>query len=101
MKKVILGKLYDTETAEYIGSYQYSKPNDFEYEREVLYKKKTGEYFLYGEGGPKSKYVKVVGQNEWSGGEKIIPMDVESAKEWAEEHLDGDAYIAAFGDVEE
>ena len=41
------------------------------------------------------------GQNEWSGGKKIQLLSRETAMEWAEEHLDGDEYIAAFGDPEE
>lgn len=48
-----------------------------------------------------TKYAVSVGQNEWSGGEKIIPLDLDSAQKWAEEHLNGDAYIAAFGEPEE
>ncbi|MBQ6343937.1 MAG: hypothetical protein IJI41_12490 [Anaerolineaceae bacterium] len=63
--------------------------------------KKNGEFFLYGEGGPLSKYQKQVGMNEWSGGEVIIPMTIEDARDWAEEHLDADDYVKVFGDPEE
>ena len=48
-----------------------------------------------------TKYAVCVAQNEWSGGEKIIPLDLDSAQKWAEEHLDGDEYIRAFGEPEE
>jgi hypothetical protein len=37
---------------------------------EELYRKRTGEYFLYGEGGPMSKYSRQVEQNGWAEGEK-------------------------------
>ncbi len=97
MKKIINGKLYDTATATLIGSDQYSNPGDFDYWCEILYRKKNGEYFLCGEGGARSQYSRQTGLNEWSGGETIIPMDVIEAKEWAESHLDADAYINAFG----
>ena len=100
MKKIIKGKRYDTDSAKEIGYDYFSHPGDFTYWRETLYRKNTGEYFLYGEGGPASKYAEVVGQNEWMGGEKIIPLSTETAKAWAEEHLTADEYEAAFGDPE-
>lgn len=101
MKKVICGKLYSTDTAMLVGEFQYSKPRDFEYLWEGLYRKKTGEYFLAGKGGPNSCYAEPVGTNEWSGGESIAPMSVSEAKEWTEKHLDADTYIAEFGEPEE
>lgn len=97
MKKIINGKLYDTTTARCLGSDSYSNRRDFHYWSEELYVKRTGEYFLYGEGGPMSRYAETVGQNEWSGGEKIIPLSPAKAREWAEEHLSADEYEAAFG----
>ncbi len=101
MKKVISGALYDTETAKLLGEDSYSNPGDFQYWVETLYRTKSGKYFLHGKGGAMTKYAVSVGLNEWSGGEKIIPLDLESAQAWAEEHLDGDEYIRAFGEPEE
>lgn len=101
MKKVINGSLYDTETAKLLGEDSYSNPRDFAHWRESLYRTKSGKYFLHGEGGAMTKYAVCVGQNEWSSGEKIIPLDLDSAQKWAEEHLDGDEYIKAFGEPEE
>ena len=101
MKSIIGGKLYDTKTAVFVGSYQYSYPNDFEYYYEALYRKKNGEYFLYGKGGCRSCYSKSVSSNSCSGGEEIIPMDLEEAKEWAEAKLDTDDYIKEFGEPAE
>lgn len=102
MKKVINGKMYNTETAKKVGSwgneYYY---NDFRWCAEELYKKKTGEFFLHGNGGAMSKYSVSCGQNSWSGGEEIIPMTDSEAKEWAEKHLDADEYEEIFGEVEE
>lgn len=48
-----------------------------------------------------TKYAVSMGQNSWSGGEKIIPLSAESARKWAEEHLDADDYEAIFGTPEE
>lgn len=101
MKKVISGALYDTETAKLLGNYSYSNPGDFGHWKEALYRTKSGKYFLHGSGGPMTKYAVSIGLNEWSGGEKIIPLDLESAQKWAEERLDGDEYIRAFGEPEE
>lgn len=102
MKKIIKNKVYDTETAKRIGEYE---PNpyrsDFHWFCETLYQKKTGEFFLHGEGNAASRYSKSCGQNEWCGSEKIIPLSYEEARGWVEKHLDADDYIAVFGEPEE
>ena len=101
MKKIIKGKKYDTDTAELVGEYQYSYPRDFNYCREELYRKRTGEFFLYGTGGPLSKYREATGQNEWSGSEVIAPLDLVDAKDWVEENCNADKYEELFGTVED
>lgn len=102
MKKIIEGKVYDTEKAKKVASWysDYSR-NDFHYYEEELYKKKTGEFFLYGEGNAASPYSRSCGQNEWCGGEKIVPLTFKEAQEWAEKHLDGDDYCDIFGEPDE
>lgn len=93
MKKVIKGKLYDTETAKLVGEYDNGKfTNDFGYYSEDLYQKRTGEFFICGIGGAFTKY---------DGVETITPVSYEDAQRWAEEHLDGDDYIEIFGEPEE
>ena len=101
MKKIIKNRLYDTDKAKLIGEYAFSNRTDFNFFEESLYCKKTGEYFLYCVGGPLSKYATETGANEVSGSEKIIPLEEEDAKMWAEKHLDTDTYIKEFGDVAE
>lgn len=97
MKKAINNKIYDTNTAINVGEWWNKLPyNDLNFCSETLYRKKTGEFFLHGEGGPMSKYVVQIGNNEWGGGEKIIPLSYEAAQKWAEEHLDGDEYAKIF-----
>lgn len=95
MKKVIKGKLYDTDKARRLGF--DGQGDGFSRWYEELYQKRTGEFFLYGEGGPMTRYAVSVRDNEWCGGEKIIPLSVDKARAWAEEHLDADAYAAIFG----
>lgn len=48
MKKIINGKMYNTETAEKLTSWEHSYRSQVDWYEEMLYKKKTGEYFLYG-----------------------------------------------------
>ena len=102
MKKIINGKVYDTETAKGLGSWGNGGTwRDFGHMEETLYRKKTGEFFLHGEGGPMTQYAQPAGQNSWSGGERIMPMTFAEARKWAEEHLDGDEYEQIFGAVAE
>lgn len=102
MKKIINGKSYDTNTAERVGSWDNGYPcTDFSYCSEDLYRKRTGEFFLHGEGGALSRYAEVCGDNRWSSGGRIIPLTYAAAQKWAEENLDGDKYEAIFGEVAE
>ncbi len=101
MKKIINNKVYDTKTAKKMGSWDNNKYGSFEYTHEVLYQKKTGEFFLYGEGGPMSRYAEPSGSNGWTSGEKIMPLTYAQAQKWAEEHLDGDEYEEIFGEIVE
>lgn len=102
MKKIVKGKAYDTKTAKEVGFYSNGGGwRDFSHIEETLYRKKNGEFFLYGEGGPMTKYAESTGQNSWSGGSRIIPLTFESARDWAEKKLDADEYEAIFGEVEE
>lgn len=99
MKKVIKGKKYNTETAKFVGSYGINLADRFARMEECLYRKRTGEYFLHGEGGPWSKYGISLNLNECCGGEEIIPLTHEEAREWAETHLSVDEYEKEFGEV--
>ena len=95
MKKVIDGKLYNTETAKELG--HDGGGDRFSRWHEELYQKRTGEFFIYGEGGPMTRYAVSISDNSWSGGSKIIPLSVGKAREWAEEHLDAEEYAEIFG----
>ena len=102
MKKIINQKRYDTDTAQERGYWEnnYGR-TDFHWCAETLYQKKTGEFFLHGEGNAASKYAESCGNNSWCGGEKIIPVDYETAREWAEKHLEADEYESIFGEISE
>lgn len=102
MKKIINGKLYNTETAKVLGYWDNDLSiRDFNFCSEKLFLKKTGEYFLFGNGGANSKYSRSCGQNEWCGDSKIIPLTESEARDWSETHLNADEYIEIWGEPEE
>ena len=96
MKKIINGKLYNTETAKEIGSWWNGYgSSEFNHCAETLYQKNNGEYFMYGRGGALSIYAETHGSDVgW--GNCIVPMTDKEARAWAEEHLNADEYLEAF-----
>lgn len=101
MNKIINGKRYDTDTAKFIGHAERSHPRDINYWAEDLYLKKTGEFFIHGVGGANTRYAQPAEQNWRSGGEKIRPLSLKEAQEWAEKYLSADKYEEIFGILEE
>lgn len=97
MRKIINGRMYDSETATFVGTYteisNYGVFNWEYYLRECLYKKKTGEFFFVREEMDEAENPFRI--------DDIIPVTIEEAKLWGEKHLDPDDYIACFGEVEE
>lgn len=86
MKKVIEKKMYNTETAELIHSWDNGLyGNDFGSCEEILYLTKKGTYFIAGSGGAKSKYATSYG-NSTGGGESIEIVSKSEAIEWLESH---------------
>ena len=101
MKRIINGRRYDTDTAREVASCSHGDgPRDFRYYSETLYCKRSGEYFLAGEGGPMTKYARPVG-NARTGGENVFPLTYEQARDWAEREMDADDYEAEFGPAPE
>lgn len=96
MKKIINGRRYDTDSAKYLAE-DGDFSSDEGYWREVLYRKNTGEYFLYGTGGPATKYAEPDGVNSWIDGERIMPMSLDEAKAWAKGHIGDAHYDDIFG----
>ena len=100
MRKIIGGKMYDTDTAKKVGEWDNQRYGDFQYCAETLYQKRTGEFFLYGESGPAGRYAESAG-NMMKSGKAIVPMTYNEAREWVENNLDADDYEALFGEVTE
>lgn len=101
MKKIIAGRMYNTDTATCLGVCEQGMPTDFSYHCEAIYRKQSGEYFLAGEGGPLTRYARAIDNNNWSGGSCITPLTDEEARRWAELNLCADDYIDIFGMPEE
>ena len=88
MNKIIKGKRYNTESAVHLANWDNGLGNnDLNYCRGELYRTRSGNYFLYGTSGRV--------------GADIEPLSFDEAKEWAEQHLDGDEYEVIFGIIEE
>lgn len=101
MKAIINRRLYDTTTAKKIGDHSNNlSASDFNHFSETLYRKRNGEFFLWGEGGPMTKYAEADG-NMTCSGFAIIPMEIDEAKDWVEAYLSVDTYIELFGEPEE
>lgn len=96
MKKVINGKLCNTETAKLIGEYGENQSSSLDWIYERLFRTKSGVYFIAGEGGSRSVYGEQIDCNSWSSGENIHILSEQAAREWAENHLTADEYIAEF-----
>ncbi len=97
MKTIIDGKVYDTSTAVRVGYWSNGLTfRDPDSKEETLYLKRTGEYFIYGEGGRNTNYAERI-RGGWRGGVLVTPLTYEEARQWAEEHLSPDAYEIAFG----
>jgi hypothetical protein len=96
VKKIIGGKKYDTDTAKELGydnniGGDILARTDFDFEESKLYRKKTGEYFIYRFGGARTPYSEGY----------IRPCTEEEAKAWAEVHMSVDDYETLWGEVGE
>lgn len=101
MRKVICGRMFDTETAKKLGEWNSKMKGILNYDRafnnsyggyweEAVYRKETGEYFLYS-----WSYI-----DTGTGGHLEL-LSESDAKKILMQMLDGDQYEAIFGKVKE
>ena len=83
--QVIDNKRYDTNTAKLCGVFKENIGTEKGFS-ETLYRKRSGEYFLYAEGAWKSQYA-VTKQGKRTGGEHILPLSYDDALRWAGDHM--------------
>lgn len=91
MKKVINGKIYNTDTATRVANWDNNLPtNDFGYCNEDLYITSKGTYFVAGMGGALSIYAEAYGNGRASGS-SIELLTKADALEWCEmRNIDAD-----------
>ena len=102
MKSIIAGRMYNTDTATLVARVEnMADVRNFRYKNEELYRKKKGQWFLFGEGHALSEYGKSYGDNTYGWWETIIPYNDDDAKMWLEDNNKVDEYIEYFGMPEE
>lgn len=84
MKKIIMGKVYDTETAREVGYFNDQPTGNV---AEYLFRKKTGEFF-------------VKRWDAWNG-DSILPITYTEAQDWLEKHGSAEQYAAVFGEPDD
>lgn len=102
MRKIINGKIYDTETAEEIARTcaDVLSASDFNFWRETLYLTKKGQYFLHGEGHALTKYATQRGNGSgW--GETIILMNSAEVLKWFEFRMIDDEIVKQHFEIQE
>ena len=103
MKHIIAGRIYNTETAIRICELpcRFYK-GDFQYHDTDLYRTRNGNYFIAGQGGPASMWAEPCGNNGYSGGSGIRPVDTDTAMRYAETaELSPEEMVAAGFDIQE
>ena len=85
MKRVVDGRLYDSDTAELIHQWWngYST-RDFKHCEESLYRTTKGAWFLVGEGGAMSAYAEPI-SGGMIGGCALVPLSDREAQRWLED----------------
>lgn len=93
MRKILKNLVYDTETANLVGC-STNAPKS-----EKLYRKKTGEYFLYVKSGAIEKYNAPLRHTDPKTREAILPLEDKDAQAWAKENLTDENYRAEFVEI--
>lgn len=105
MKRIINGKMYNTETATHIGFWDNELyVTDFNYQGCDLYRKKTGEYFLLSNRGGLPPCLDFTYFEELRSGGKFDVMFIlteAQAKKFVETYLSPEKYEEVFGVVDE
>jgi len=86
MKKIIDGKIYNTDTAALIGELECTyNHGDFHYHDTALYRSPRGAYFLAGDGNAYSMWGHAVGDNGRGGGSGLCIINKSDARYYAEQ----------------
>ena len=87
MRRVVGGRIYDTETAKFIATVAQRSQGNFDDEFTQLFQTKKGAFFLAGTGGGCSRWrEKAPDGNGWVDGEGLTPISAEIARPLVELH---------------
>jgi len=87
MKKVVKGRIIDTDKMVKVSEVRFGNVTDYNYVWETLYfDPESKSFYLYGRGGAASRYAEPVGINQWSEGEKLLRLTKGLALQWLEEN---------------
>lgn len=89
MQKIINGKRYNTETAKEVAYTQ--KGEGFTFQHEALFLTKTGNWFLYYDGGAFTKYSVILPDGNQGGSAGIKVYTPDQAYEWLERNDEPEA----------
>ena len=100
MKRVVDGKVYDTDTAKLVYEYSRGFSGVARFIYEGLYKTKLGRFFIEYSGGPYSVYGECEGSTV-SGSSGIRVVDADEAMKWCERHHCPVEIMASYFTLEE
>jgi len=87
MKKVVKGRIIDTDKMVKVSEVRFGNVTDYNYVWETLYfDPESKSFYLYGRGGAASRYAEAVGVNQWSEGEKLMKITKGLTLQWLEEN---------------
>ena len=87
MKKVVKGRIIDTDKMVKVSEVRFGNVTDYNYVWETLYfDPESKSFYLYGRGGAASRYAEAVGVNQWSEGEKLMKITKGLTLRWLEEN---------------
>lgn len=98
MKHIINGKRYDTQaplTKEIASWSNGFGVSDFRGCTETLYRTGRGAFFLYGKGGPMTRWSRSYGTMH-TDGSGIMPLSRQEAQAWCETHHQNEALETYF-----
>ena len=96
VSKRIDGRTYNTQSAYCIWTrVPYADRYDWNYYEEGLFVKRTGEFFIAGEGF--GAYSTEYEDGSWGAGEDVLPLDDDCARKWAKYYMPEKAYSEIFG----
>lgn len=88
MEITCYGKTYNTDTAAKLMWQCNNAENDFSFVEEWLCVTPSGDYFLSGHGGARTKYARRLSDGSFRAGDDIIPLSEQEMEVWLYDHYE-------------